>query len=57
MGQFRGGLGQATRYSYRGLGDWSLSAMVDRTHFSAQGLAEGQPGALGEFKVDDEISR
>ncbi|MFZ4826138.1 MAG: hydantoinase B/oxoprolinase family protein [Phototrophicaceae bacterium] len=56
VGQFRGGLGQATRYSYRGLGDWSLSAMVDRTHFSAQGLAEGQPGALGEFKVDGEIS-
>jgi len=56
VGQYRGGLGQATRYSYRGLGDWSLSAMVDRTHFSAQGLAEGQPGALGEFKVDDEIS-
>lgn len=55
VGQFRGGLGQATAVSYRGEGDWSVSAMVDRTRFSAQGLAEGQPGAVGEFKVNGEF--
>jgi N-methylhydantoinase B len=48
-GTFRGGLGQATEFSYRGSGLWSVSAMIDRTQFAAQGQAGGQPGALGEF--------
>ena len=54
-GQQRGGLGQATEVSYRGQGPWSVSAMIDRTKFEAQGLEGGQPGALGEFrKVSDQ---
>jgi N-methylhydantoinase B len=53
-GQFRGGLGQATTISYRGRGSWSVSGMIDRTQFAAQGLAGGQPGAIGEFKADGE---
>lgn len=53
-GQFRGGLGQATTVSYRGVGRWSVSAMVDRTRFEAQGLEGGQAGALGEFKINGE---
>ncbi len=28
--------------------------MVDRTQFVAQGLEGGQPGALGEFKINSE---
>ncbi len=52
-GQQRGGLGQATTISYRGNGPWSVSAMIDRTQFCAQGLEGGQPGALGEFLQDD----
>ncbi len=52
-GQQRGGLGQATEISYRGQGPWSVSAMIDRTRFNAQGLDGGQPGALGEFMQDD----
>ncbi len=53
-GRFRGGLGQATTVGYRGQGRWSVSAMVDRTQFEAQGLEGGQVGALGEFKIDGE---
>ncbi|MCX6049249.1 MAG: hydantoinase B/oxoprolinase family protein [Chloroflexi bacterium] len=52
-GQQRGGLGQATEISYRGQGPWSVSAMIDRTRFNAQGLEGGQPGALGEFMQDE----
>ncbi len=48
-GQYRGGLGQASEVSYRGSGPWSVSAMIDRTQFAAQGLDGGKPGALGEF--------
>jgi N-methylhydantoinase B len=51
-GQQRGGLGQATAFSSRGEGPWSVSAMIDRTRFTAQGLEGGQPGALGEFYAD-----
>jgi len=53
-GQYRGGLGQATEVSYRGEQPWSVSGMVDRTRFTAHGLAGGQPGALGEFKANGE---
>ena len=51
-GRQRGGLGQATRFSCRGDQAWSVSAMIDRTRFAAQGLEGGQPGALGEFLVE-----
>lgn len=30
--------------------------MVDRTKFAAQGLQGGQPGVLGEFKLDGETA-
>lgn len=53
-GEQRGGLGQATEISYRGTGPWSVSAMIDRTQFRAQGLDGGQPGALGEFLQDEQ---
>jgi len=53
-GKYRGGLGQSTQMSYRGIGEWSLSAMIDRTKFAAQGLDGGQLGALGEFLANGE---
>ncbi len=52
-GKQRGGLGQATAFSSHGQGPWSVSAMIDRTQFTAQGLDGGQPGALGEFYADE----
>jgi N-methylhydantoinase B len=52
-GKYRGGLGQATEIGYRGSGLWSVSAMIDRTQFAAQGLEGGQAGALGEFMADE----
>lgn len=48
-GKHRGGLGQATEFGYRGQGPWSVSAMIDRTKFAAQGLDGGLPGAFGEL--------
>jgi N-methylhydantoinase B len=53
-GKYRGGLGQATEIGYGGSGPWSVSAMIDRTQFEAQGLEGGEPGALGEFLADGE---
>ncbi|MBA2705136.1 MAG: hydantoinase B/oxoprolinase family protein [Blastocatellia bacterium] len=53
-GKHRGGLGQATEIGYRGSGLWSVSAIIDRTQFAAQGIEGGQPGALGEFMADDD---
>ena len=50
-GEFRGGLGQATEFAYRGVGSWSLSAMIDRTRFGAPGFAGAGEGALSEFKL------
>ncbi len=52
-GMYRGGLGQTTEFSYRGGRPWSVSAMIDRTQFAAQGHAGGQSGALGELLADD----
>ncbi|MCA9878664.1 MAG: hydantoinase B/oxoprolinase family protein, partial [Thermomicrobiales bacterium] len=51
-GNTRGGLGQATEFWNRGEGEWSVSAMIDRTNFAAQGFGGGGPGAFGEFSVD-----
>ncbi|MEM7347288.1 MAG: hydantoinase B/oxoprolinase family protein, partial [Chloroflexota bacterium] len=53
-GAFRGGLGQASRFSYRGDEPWSVSGLVDRTQYAAHGLQKGQPGALGELMVNDD---
>lgn len=55
-GQFRGGLGQATTFSHLGNGAWSISGMVDRTKFAAQGLDGGQAGAIGEFERNGETA-
>jgi N-methylhydantoinase B len=55
-GAQRGGLGQATTWSYRGQGPWSVSAMVDRTRFAAQGFAGGLPGACGAIARDDGVA-
>jgi N-methylhydantoinase B len=52
-GEFRGGLGQATTWTRRGAGPWSVSAMIDRTQHAAQGLAGGLPGAPGAFQLAD----
>ena len=53
-GQFRGGLGQSISIGYLGDEQWSVSGMVDRTKFPAQGLNGGQAGGVGEFKLDGE---
>ncbi|GAB4120282.1 MAG: hydantoinase B/oxoprolinase family protein [Roseiflexaceae bacterium] len=50
-GEFRGGLGQATTWARRGSGPWSVSAMIDRTQFAAEGVAGGLPGAIGVFQL------
>ncbi len=55
-GQFRGGLGQATEFAHLGADRWSISGMIDRTLFEAQGLMDGRPGALGEFKLNGETA-
>jgi N-methylhydantoinase B len=52
-GEFRGGLGQVTTWARRGTGPWSVSAMIDRTQFAAQGVAGGLPGAIGVFQLAD----
>jgi N-methylhydantoinase B len=52
-GTFRGGLGQWTEVGRLGEAPWAISAMVDRTRFPATGLMGGQPGAAGEFMVDN----
>lgn len=53
-GTFRGGLGQATDFGHLGAGQWSLSGMVDRTQFAADGLKGGASGALGGFRLNGE---
>jgi N-methylhydantoinase B len=56
-GRYRGGLGQWTEVgllSHEGDGgEWSVSALVDRTRFPGQGFRGGRPGAVGEFKLGD----
>ncbi|MEM8857284.1 MAG: hydantoinase B/oxoprolinase family protein [Chloroflexota bacterium] len=53
-GKFRGGLGQATDFAHLGEEKWSISGMIDRTLFEAQGLQGGQAGGIGEFKLNGE---
>lgn len=56
-GKFRGGLGQHVQISQRGKEPWSVSGMVDRTRFSANGLAGGHSGAAGRFLCNDKAAR
>ena len=49
-GTYRGGLGQWTEVSYRG-----VSALCDRTRFPATGLDGGESGTFGEFLVNNTI--
>ena len=56
-GKFRGGLGQNISVSHSGTDQWSVSGMVDRTKFAADGLQGGKPGAKGEFKLDGETAQ
>lgn len=53
-GKFRGGLGQSISVAQLGTEPWSVSGMVDRTKFAAEGLNGGQAGALGQFELDNE---
>lgn len=55
-GLFRGGLGQHTRFSHLGKESWSLSGMIDRTKFAAQGLQGGKEGGIGEFELNGEAA-
>ncbi|NET73623.1 MAG: hydantoinase B/oxoprolinase family protein [Sphaerospermopsis sp. SIO1G2] len=55
-GQFRGGLGQATDFGHIGAKEWSLSGMIDRTKFTAQGLMGGDEGGIGEFQLNGEAA-
>ena len=51
-GKFRGGLGQNATFSYLGDERWSVSSLVDRTQFAAQGAIGGQAGDVGEYKLN-----
>jgi N-methylhydantoinase B len=53
-GTYRGGLGQWTEVGQRGAASWAVSAMADRIHFPATGLAHGGQGATGEFLLNGE---
>jgi N-methylhydantoinase B len=52
-GKWRGGLGQLTEFTRRGVGRWSVSSIADRTAYPAPGLVGGEPGATGEVKLGD----
>ncbi|MBM4297549.1 MAG: hydantoinase B/oxoprolinase family protein [Deltaproteobacteria bacterium] len=51
-GMWRGGLGQLTEFGRRGVGQWSVSSIADRTEYPAPGLLGGQQGAPGEVALD-----
>ena len=53
-GKFRGGLGQDISIAQLGTEKWSVSGMVDRTKYPAEGLLGGKAGGAGEFKLDGE---
>ena len=54
-GTFRGGLGQWTELGSPVNAPWDISALVDRTHFSATGLDGGGSGAPGEYLVNNSV--
>ncbi|MEM7336936.1 MAG: hydantoinase B/oxoprolinase family protein, partial [Chloroflexota bacterium] len=47
---------QTTHFSHLGQEKWSISGMIDRTKFAAQGLHGGQEGAMGEFMHNGEMA-
>ena len=51
-GRFRGGLGQWTEMSCRTDEPWTVSGMVDRISYPAEGLLGGGYGGAGEFRID-----
>jgi N-methylhydantoinase B len=53
-GRFRGGLGQSTEVGSLARSDWEVSAMIDRIKYPGAGLEGGNPGACGEFKIDNQ---
>ena len=55
-GEYRGGLGQEVCISQRGDQPWSVSGMIDRTQFPAEGLAGGQPAMTGGFLQNDQAA-
>jgi N-methylhydantoinase B len=55
-GKFRGGLGQDISVAQLGEERWSVSGMVDRTRYPAEGLEGGRSGAIGEFKLNGEAA-
>ncbi|MCR9197094.1 MAG: hydantoinase B/oxoprolinase family protein [Planctomycetaceae bacterium] len=48
-GKYRGGLGQEVCVSQRGDQPWSVSGMIDRTRFPAEGMAGGEAAMTGAF--------
>ena len=50
-GRSRGGLSQEVEVSYRGDGSWAVSTLIERTRHPGNGLAGGQPGAVGTFRL------
>ena len=50
-GRWRGGLGQRSRMRCRSGAPWTVSALVDRTQFPADGLDGAGPGAAGALTV------
>lgn len=53
-GKFRGGLGQNMTMGYLGEKEWSVSSLVDRTKFPAQGAIGGKAGAAGQYRLNGE---
>jgi N-methylhydantoinase B len=52
-GRFRGGLGQAMRFSIRSNGPWTIAALFDRITFAPRGYLGGHDGARGDFMLSD----
>ena len=51
-GRFRGGLGQWTEMGCRTDEPWTVSAMIDRISYPAEGLLGGKPGMAGQMLID-----
>ncbi|MEM7029583.1 MAG: hydantoinase B/oxoprolinase family protein [Chloroflexota bacterium] len=53
-GKFRGGLGQNMTMTHLGKKQWSVSSLVDRTQYAAQGAKGGKAGATGQYRLNGE---
>jgi N-methylhydantoinase B len=51
-GRFRGGLGQDILMESESPGPITVSFMAERTKFAAPGLAGGEPGGLGDVRIN-----